>query len=379
MNWINSKCPKTIHLILQPIMLRLQNISVLQFKNYTQQTFNFSEKIIGICGSNGAGKTNLLDAIYYLCFTKSYFTKTDSANVHRGFQGMRIEGNFRKNDEAEKVVCILRENNKKEVQRNGEDYNRLSHHIGQFPAVMIAPDDVELVTGNSDVRRRFMDMLLCQLDHRYLQSLIDYSKVLQQRNSLLKAFAEKNYRDNTLLDVLTKQLVAPGEYIFQFRKNFLQQFLPGAAKKYLQIAGTEEPVELDYYSQLQEDGFEKLLGIYLQKDLLLQRTSIGIHKDDIYLQLNGENFKNTASQGQRKSLLFALKLQELEQLKSSKGFSPILLLDDVFEKLDADRMHNLLQQVCVENDSQIFITDTHKERLTEALQKLGTPFQLIEL
>ena len=360
-------------------MLRLQNISVLQFKNYTQQTFDFSEKIIGICGRNGVGKSNLLDAVYYLCFTKSYFTKTDSANVHRGLQGMRIEGNFVKSGIAEKIVCILRENNKKEVQRNSEDYKRLSHHIGQFPVVMIAPDDVELVTGNSDVRRRYMDMLLCQLDHQYLQSLIDYNKVLQQRNSLLKAFAEKSYRDNTLLDVLTKQLVAPGEYIFQFRRDFLQQFLPATAKKYLQIAGKEEPVELAYYSQLQEDGFEKLLGIYLQKDLLLQRTTIGIHKDDIYLQLNGENFKNTASQGQRKSLLFALKLQELEQLKSSKGFSPILLLDDVFEKLDAERMHNLLQQVCINNNSQIFITDTHKDRLTEALKKLETPFQLILL
>ncbi len=360
-------------------MLRLQNISVLQFKNYKQQTFHFSEKITGICGSNGVGKTNLIDAVYYLCFTKSYFTKTDSANVHRGLQGMRIEGNFIKQNEEEKIVCILRENNKKEVQRNGEDYKRFSHHIGQFPAVMIAPDDVELVTGNSDVRRRFLDTLLCQLDQPYLQHLIAYNKVLKQRNSLLKAFAEKNYRDSTLLDVLTKQLIAPGEYIFQFRKNFLQDFLPAVAKKYLQIAGTQEPVNLTYTSPLLEDGFEKLLGIYLQKDLLLQRTTIGIHKDDITLQLNGENFKNTASQGQRKSLLFALKLQELEQLKIAKGFSPLLLLDDVFEKLDSGRMYNLLQQVCVESDSQVFITDTHKERLSDALQKLGTPFQLIEL
>ena len=360
-------------------MLRLQNITVYQFKNYLQQNFQFTENVIGIIGNNGVGKTNLLDAIYFLCFTKSYFSKSDSASVHSGLLGMRIEGNFIRQGEAEKVVCILRENNRKEIQRNNEEYKRFSSHIGQFPAVIIAPDDVELVTGTSEVRRKYLDTLLSQLDHQYLQSLIDYNKVLLQRNSLLKSAAERGYLDEALLDILTSQLVKPGKYIFNYRKRFLNNYLPAVAESYAQIAGTKERLVLEYCSQLLEDDFEKLLVIFRQKDIMLQRTTIGIHKDDIEIKLNNENFKNIASQGQRKSLLFALKLKEFEELKAAKGFAPVLLLDDVFEKLDAVRMQNLLQQVCIENKSQVFITDTHKERLQQALEKLNIQFQLIEL
>ncbi len=360
-------------------MLYLQNITLYQFKNYLQKTFKFNENIIGIYGNNGVGKTNLLDAVYFLCFTKSYFSKTESNVVHSGTQGMRIEGNFTKNGEAENIVCIIRENNRKEIKRNKEDYKRFSAHIGQFPGVIISPDDVELVTGTSEIRRKYLDMLLSQLDQRYLQNLIDYNKVLKQRNSLLKSVSERGYIDDSLLDILNAQLIKPGKYIFNCRKKFLQGYLPQVAESYCQIAGTNEPLLLEYYSQLHEDDFEKLLATFRQKDIMLQRTTTGIHKDDIEWKLNNENFKNIASQGQRKSLLFALKLKEFEVLKSAKGFAPMLLLDDVFEKLDEGRMQNLLQQVCVESKSQVFITDTHKERLQQALEKLKVPFQLIGL
>jgi DNA replication and repair protein RecF len=360
-------------------MLQLQNISLYQFKNYSQNKFCFNEKIIGICGNNGLGKTNLLDAIYYLCFTKSYFSRIDAASVKQGMEGMRIEGNFYRNNEPEKVVCILRENNRKEMKRNGEEYKKFSEHIGQFPAVIIAPDDVELITGTSDVRRKFLDTLLSQLDNKYLQWLISYNKVLQQRNSLLKSASERGYLDEALLETLNEQLVKPGQLIFEKRKSFLATFLPAVAQSYEDIAGADEPVAVRYYSQLFEDKFENLLHAFRQKDLMLQRTTIGIHKDDIEFELHKECFKNIASQGQRKSLLFALKLQEFEELKSANGFSPILLLDDVFEKLDTKRMNNLLHHVCVNNDSQVFITDTHKERLQIALQDLEIKFQLIEL
>jgi len=265
------------------------------------------------------------------------------------------------------------------MQRNGEDYKKFSLHIGQFPAVIIAPDDVELITGTSDVRRKFLDTLLSQLDNKYLQALIDYNKIVVQRNSLLKSVSERGYIDETLLDILNHQLIKPGELIFNKRKNFLEEFLPAVANSYNDIAGSKESIALEYYSQLFEDDFENLLQAFRQKDLMLQRSTIGIHKDDIELKLHDENFKNIASQGQRKSLLFALKLNEFERLKLAKGFSPILLLDDVFEKLDASRMHNLLKHVCVENDGQVFITDTHKERLHQALHDLQVPFQLIEL
>jgi DNA replication and repair protein RecF len=224
-----------------------------------------------------------------------------------------------------------------------------------------------------------LDTLLSQLDNKYLQSLIDYNKVLLQRNSLLKSASERGYLDEALLETLNEQLVKPGQLIFEKRKSFLEAFLPAAAKSYEDIAGSKEPVTLKYYSQLFEDKFENLLHAFRQKDLMLQRTTIGIHKDDIELELQHECFKNIASQGQRKSLLFALKLREFEELKWANGFAPILLLDDVFEKLDTQRMNNLLHHVCVENDSQVFITDTHKERLQAALQDLNIRYQLIEL
>ncbi|MDB5191724.1 MAG: recombination and repair protein RecF [Segetibacter sp.] len=360
-------------------MLRLNNIVLYHFKNYLHGSFAFNERIIGISGNNGLGKTNLLDAIYYLCFTKSYFNKSDASNVHQGMQGLRLEGRFEKNDELQKVVCILRENNKKEIALNDEDYKRFSQHIGKLPAVIIAPDDVELITGNSDVRRKFLDTLLSQLDNSYLQWLIDYNKVLQQRNSLLKSTVERGHVDDSLLDILDDQLVVPGIKIFEQRNKFLSAFLPLVTAAYAEIAGTDEPVEIKYYSPLASESFESLLKTFRQKDLALQRTTIGIHKDDIELTLREENFKNIASQGQRKSLLFALKLLEFEELKNNKGFAPILLLDDVFEKLDAGRMHNLLHKVCKENEGQVFITDTHKERLQLAFKQLNVEYQLLEL
>lgn len=360
-------------------MLRLQNIELFQFKNYLQNHFSFSEKVIGICGKNGLGKTNLLDAIYYLCFTKSYFAKTDNNIVQHGVQGMRLVGNFIKNDSSEKIVCIIRENNKKEIFRNEDEYKRFSKHIGQFPAVMIAPDDVELVTGISEIRRKFIDTMCCQLDGDYLQNLIDYNKVLQQRNSFLKSAADKGFINKELLEILNNQLIKAGNYIFNFRKEFLRDFLQNVIERYKQIAGTHDHVQLTYFSQLFEGSFDKLLATFESKDMLLQRTTIGIHRDDIELKLNSEPFKNTASQGQRKSLLFAFKLQEFEEIKKSKGFSPLLLLDDVFEKLDSERMNNLLSQICLQSDSQVFITDTDKDRLDKALSTLGIVYQSIAI
>ncbi len=358
-------------------MLRLKKLSIYQFKNYISQSFYFDEKIIGITGNNGTGKTNLLDAIYYLCFTKSYFNRTDQTTVHNGKQGMRLEGGFEKNAEQEQIVCILRENNKKELRRNGQDYKKFSQHIGHFPAVMIAPDDVEIIIGNSDVRRKFLDTLLSQLDPQYLKWLIDYNKVLQQRNSFLKSITDRGFINNELLDTLDDQLVQSGTLLFERRKEFLETFLVEVVNSYQNIAGTTEPLSTTYYSQLHQTPFKELLETYRQKDLMLQRTTVGIHKDDIEINLHNEAFKNIASQGQRKSLLFALKLTEFETLKLVKGFAPLLLLDDVFEKLDERRMNNLLIKVCVENDGQVFITDTHKERLQNALSNLEIPHQLI--
>ncbi|MGZ8559539.1 MAG: DNA replication/repair protein RecF [Chitinophagaceae bacterium] len=361
------------------LMLLLSSISLLQFKNYTNQTFDFTERIVGICGNNGVGKTNLLDAIHYLCFTKSYFSRTDGNSTQHGKSGFRLEGNFVLQDKREKAVCILRETGKKEFSVNDQLYDKFSQHIGHYPCVVIAPDDALLITGGSEERRKFLDSLLSQLDAGYLQQLITYTKVLQQRNSLLKVFAETVNKNLTLLDVLDQQLVKPGDYIFNKRKEFLISFLPVTKHLYLDIARQQEDISLFYESELQQAAFEELLLATRQKDCLAQRTTAGIHRDNIEINFGTQPFRSIASQGQRKSLLFALKLAEMEVLKKEKGFPSLLLLDDVFEKLDEDRISNLLQKVCIENQGQVFITDTNEERLRKHIEILEINFQLITL
>lgn len=380
-------------------MRRFTKITITQFKNYSFSTFNFTERIIGICGLNGKGKTNLLDAIYYLSFTKSYFTKTDTLNSQFNADGFRLEGiiepvitntttvfspdliqhQFNLLTQANKIVCVFKGVGKKEISLNNIPYLKFSEHIGKFPCVIIAPDDVELITGGSEDRRRFIDTVISQMDAAYLQQLIVYTKVLQQRNSLLKKFAEQGKVDWTLLEVMDEQMIVPGNYIYEKRKDFTRELFPLVQQFYKQIANNDEQIALVYDSNLNDNSFESILNHFRQKDFILQRSNGGIHKDDISIQLNEQVFKTTASQGQRKSLLFALKLAEFELLKNNKGYAPTLLLDDVFEKLDKERMQNLLYWVCNKNEGQVFITDTHKTRLQDAFDGLKIKCQIIEL
>jgi DNA replication and repair protein RecF len=360
-------------------MLQLSSITLTHFKNYGITSFDFTEKVVGICGLNGKGKTNLLDAIYYCCFTKSYFSTTDILNIGFDKDGFRLEAHFKKNDLPQKVICINRGTNKKEFYLEDVAYEKLSKHIGLLPAVIIAPDDIEILIGGSEGRRKYLDAILSQLDAEYLQKLMVYNKVLQQRNSLLKRFAEQAKVDEQLLLVLDMQLIEPGNYIFEKRKIFTTELIPLVQDFYHQLANNAEAIKLNYDSKLFEASLKALLLKNRERDNILQRTNSGIHKDDISFYLNGQIFKNIASQGQRKSLLFALKLAEYQLIKKYKGFSPILLLDDVFEKLDDKRMNNLLHWVCNENEGQVFITDTHKERLLDAFVQLNVAGQIIEL
>jgi DNA replication and repair protein RecF len=357
----------------------LEALELVQFRNYLSQKWVFSERIVGICGLNGTGKTNLLDAIYYLGFAKSYFSRTDAQNVRHGDAGMRINGKFLLHKEVQQVTCILRENNKKELSVNDEIIKKITDHVGRFPCVMIAPDDVDLIAGSGESRRKMMDAILCQTNKAYLLQLIAYNKILQQRNSLLKQGENGTSIDQVLLQILNNQLVQSGEFIHQSRTSFLADYIPNVIKLYSEIADNAEGLNLIYDSQLNTTSFTQLLDTNFQKDLILQRTTKGIHRDDLRLELNQHPFKSEGSQGQRKSLLFALKLAEWEYLKENKGLSPILLLDDVFEKLDEKRMVHLMNTVCSSSFGQVFITDTHSNRLNLNLAQTGVSFQLLNL
>ncbi|MDB5232136.1 MAG: recombination protein RecF [Chitinophagaceae bacterium] len=360
-------------------VLRFSNLHIIQFRNYQDQQFNFDKRIIGICGPNGTGKTNLLDALYYLCFTKSYFSRPDGLSMKEPAGGFRISGEAIAGEKKGELTCIVRENGRKEFSENNEPYKKFSAHIGKYPCVMIAPDDVQLITGGSEERRNFIDTIISQVNKDYLQDLIDYNKVLLQRNSFLKSASENQHFDEALLSTFDKQLAEKGQYIFSARVKFLDEYIPVVKEQYQLIAGKEEAIALKYDSQLLNAPFTELLIQNRSRDLYLQRTGAGIHKDDAEILLDQQPFKSVASQGQRKTLLFALKLAEYFFIKSHKGFSPLLLLDDVFEKLDAERMENLLTQVCVKEDGQVFITDTHQQRLALQLSNINADYQLITL
>jgi len=360
-------------------MLMLKSLNLVQFRNYVQQRFDFTHRIIGIVGPNGTGKTNILDALYYLSFTKSYFSRPDAQNVHHSFQGMRIDGQYTIANNDISIACILRENLKKEFYFDETAYTKLSQHIGKVPCVMIAPDDVQIITGTSEERRKLMDSLLSQLYSDYLQHLIQYNKVIVQRNSYLKLVAEQGNMDPLIIEAFNEQLVQHGTIIYTYRKELLGNYLPEILSLYTLLAGKLDDIHIEYQSSLHAKDFKLQLEESMQKDAMLQRTSVGIHKDDLNITIQGQSFKQEASQGQRKSLLFAIRLAEWVFIKKEKNISPILLMDDIFEKLDENRMIQLLSWVNQHTDGQVFITDTHRERVENLLSEHVVDFQLIQL
>ena len=359
-------------------MLSLQSITLVQFKNYSQQTFRFDRRIVGITGPNGSGKTNLLDAIYYVCFTKSYFTSSESQNTQYHANGFRLEARFEKNKHAEKVICTFKEG-KKEISLNDDPYDRFSQHIGHLPAVMIAPDDAEIILGGSEERRKWLDGLLSQLYPGYLEHLMAYQKVLQQRNSLLKSLPNQTHSQDALLDVFDQQLVQHGEPVFAMRNEFLPEFIAQVQDRYDYLAGRHEVVNIRYHCSLFQQPFGKILAANRNKDKMMQRTTEGIHRDDLLFLLDDHAMKSSASQGQRKSFLFALKLAQYEVMKRQKQFPPLLLLDDVFEKLDQERVMRLIALVSSDAYGQVFITDTHADRLRAAFARNAEILQLVEM
>jgi DNA replication and repair protein RecF len=344
----------------------LKKISFFQYKNYSQQTFVFSKQIICIYGANGAGKTNILDAIYYLGFTKSYFAKKEIGMVQHDKLGMFVQGDFVMDNDCEsQIKIIIRENGKKELSENGEDIKSIQQHIGKIPCIMISPDDTVLITEGSENRRKFIDSILCQTDTDYFGHLINYNKILAQRNALLKNWQEPGGQQWELLEYYNGQLQIHASYITTTRLTMMAQFAPMVQKLYQEIGKEENNIELLFDSKLINNDLLDLFKQSIQKDIFLKRTTCGIHRDDIIL-LNGHQLvKEFASQGQKKTLLFALKIAQYQYLKQHLQVKPILLLDDVFEKLDANRSQHLLQLITQEN-CQTFITDTHLDRLQKA-------------
>lgn len=361
-------------------MIRVNRLSITQFKNYQQVSFDFPSRITGICGWNGVGKTNLLDALYYCCFTRSYFSTSDTQNIRFDTDGFRLAADFTYQGQNEELVCIHRGNGRsKSISLNGVAYPRFSQHIGHYPAVMIAPDDVEMLTGGSEERRKYLDTLFAQFDPDYLDALIQYNRILTQRNSLLKQLAEQSQQSLSLLDVYDEQLIPVATRLFEKRQTYTAELVPDVLSLYTLLASKPEAIQVRYQSALLEDSMASLLTRNRQRDLYLQRSTVGVHRDDLICLLDDQPFKQTASQGQRKSLLFAFKLAEYRLLQRKKGFAPLLFLDDVFEKLDAQRMQNLLDWVAGLTEAQVFITDTHEDRLRDALANCTSDYSMLRL
>ena len=357
----------------------LQKISIVNFKNIESQTFDFQYKINCFVGDNGVGKTNVLDAIYYLSFTKSYFNSVAVQNIKHGEGFFMLEGNYLLNNRNEKIICSLKKGQKKVLKRNEKAYEKFSEHIGQFPLVIISPADRDLVTEGSDTRRKFIDGVISQQNKTYLQDLIAYNKVLSQRNALLKYFAANRTFDALNLSVYDEQLANYASKIYNIRKAFLEEFIPIFNNKYQIISGDKEQVNLNYKSQLHDFKMEDLLKKSLEKDRVIQYTTSGIHKDDLSFEIGDYPIKKFGSQGQQKSYLIALKLAQFQFIKQQSKVTPILLLDDIFDKLDENRVAQIIDLVNNNEFGQIFITDTHTDRTENILKQGDKEYKIFKL
>lgn len=354
--------------------MHLERLKLTNFRNYEFQELEFSATLNLIAGLNGMGKTNLLDAIYYLCMGKSQFTNSDRNVVKHGESFFRLEGHFNLEKNSEKIVAKVQPGKTKTLERNNAAYDRLADHVGLLPIVFKAPDDTALALEGSEERRRFLDNTLCQIDTPYLKYLLLYNKVLQSRNALLKQFGEQRYFDAALVEVYNEQLLVPATYIHDKRKKLIAEFEPVFNRYYMAICGGRETVKCNYKSQLLDKELEVLFKESQEKDRILQRTTAGIHKDDLQFKMNDRALKTFASQGQLKSFVLALKLAQYEMLKNEKGRYPILLLDDLFDKLDDQRVKHLLELLVDGDFGQVFITDTHPQRSEELASQLASHY-----
>ncbi|MDD3739480.1 MAG: DNA replication/repair protein RecF [Lentimicrobiaceae bacterium] len=359
----------------------LKNIHLINFKNFEEDKIDFSQNVNCFTGNNGVGKTNILDAIYHLSFTKSYFYNSDLHSIRHDESFFAVHGNFVSSSEElpQKVSCILSRGKKKQMRLNDKEYDRISDHIGRFPCVMVSPYDRDIIREGSLFRRRFFDMVISQFDAVYLDNLMRYNKLMLQRNAILKKNAEIQSSDYSLLQLIDIQMVAPATDIYTKRKDFIEKFLPLFKHYFNIISNGKESVDIEYSSHLNDTDFEKLLSENFERDLFLKYTSKGVHKDDFIFYISDNLVKQYASQGQQKSFAISLKLAQFDYTRQRIKHCPLLLLDDIFDKLDHKRVQQLINLVLNDNFGQVFITDTDKERIKKMLININRPYKLFDV
>tara|TARA_Y100000589_G_scaffold291166_1_gene294438 strand:+ start:46797 stop:47894 length:1098 start_codon:yes stop_codon:yes gene_type:complete len=357
----------------------LQHLALYQFKNHEHLTLDFSEKTVCILGNNGTGKTNVLDAIYYLSIGKSFFNAQDIHNIQHGKNEFSLKGIYYIDNEKETILCSAGTQRKKTIKRNDKPYKRLADHLGLIPVVFISPTDILLLIEGSETRRKFLDAFIGQLNATYIQDLINYQRTLLQRNTLLKQFAENHFFDAETLSLYDEKLILLNEKIHSVRKEFIQDFKPYFLDYYRKLSQKNEHIDLQYESQFHENNIAETFSNNQKRDLAATHTTTGIHKDDLLFLKDERPIKKSGSQGQQKTYLLALKLAQTDYLKKHAQQTPILLLDDIFDKLDEHRLGNLMSLLHDEELGQIFITDTHLRRIPEKLNALDIKHQVIDL
>ncbi len=357
----------------------IKNLKLFNFKNHSEKSFDFSPEINCFVGNNGAGKTNFLDALHYLSMAKSFLGNLDAQNILHESDFFAIEAEIQGDEKNDIIKVQLPKEGKKIIKKNDKTYERIADHIGFLPSVMISPYDSNLISDGSESRRKFLDAMISQTDSDYLFALIQYQKTLQQRNALLKYFAKNRTFDLDSLEIYNEPLTKFGTQIFEKRQRFVASILPTIQHFYEIISKGNEKVTVIYESNLNEQNFEEILSENLEKDRVLTYTSRGIHKDDLRFEMNGNLIKKFGSQGQQKSFLIALKLAQIKRIKDITNKNPILLLDDIFVKLDDNRVSQLIELVNQQNFGQIFITDTHRERTESVVKRINEESKIFQI
>jgi DNA replication and repair protein RecF len=359
--------------------MHLKELHLINFKNYEETELVLSEGVNCFVGLNGSGKTNILDAVYYLSMCKSYLNALDRQNIRFGEQFFSIRGDWQKGDKSVEIHCAVKQGSKKVFRKNKKEYDKLADHIGQFPVVMISPYDRDLISEGSELRRKWMDGIISQFDRKYLEDIQRYARVLEQRNALLRNMYDHGMFDRESIEVWNAQMCQLGKNIHEKRQQFIEEFLPVFRERYNYIGQEDEAVGLEYRSQLHDSTFEDLLQTYERKDALSHYSNAGTHKDDLVFTIKGHPIKKFGSQGQQKSFIIALRLAQYEWLKKHLEVNPVLLLDDIFDKLDQERVKTLLQLVSDHYFGQVLVTDTDLDRLKSIFSENEIGLRIFEV